>query len=209
MIDVIPGLLGELECQFFSPTDYEALRSVLNDALANDLREYLENPMSNPAVVSDIKLYLGETIESFTFHFVLREKGLHHLLQTVMPQHLTSSGVDLDDLLEKLTFLEANESKLLTVIPPRTKDDWNRFKLAMTGVASRIHQAGKTTTYKDWLSLLEANRFAFYVSREPAVDTGNKLFSTRKRQWLTTLRGAQYIKRCDQDKIPYHERRRF
>lgn len=208
-MDVIPGLLGEKECSFFNPTDFDALRGVLNDALAKDIKEYLSNPMANPAVVNNLNLYLGETLESLTFHFVLQEMGIADLLQTVMPQHLATSGVDLDEVLEKLTFLEQNESKLLTTIPARTKVDWDRFLAAMTNVQFRMSQAGEKTTYPNWVQVLKANSFAFYVPREKPVETGNKVFATRKRQWITTLRGAQYIKRCEQENIPYHARRRF
>lgn len=208
-MDVIMGLIGEKECSYFTPTDYNKLRGVLNAELSRDIKEYLSNPGANPSVVEAINLYLGDALEILTFHFTLQEKGIPELLQTVMPQHLTTSGVDLDEVLEKLTFLEQNESKLLTAIPARTKEDWESFLSAMRGVESRIVAAGDKPTYANWGKRLQSNSFAFYTPREKPVDTGNRLFAIRKRQWVTTLRGAQYIKRCEQEGIPYHERRSF
>lgn len=208
-MDVLPGLLGDKEFSYFTPTDYMALKGVLNDTLASHIKDYTNSPMANPSVVSSIQQFLGPTIESLTFHEVLIERGIPELIQSTMPQHLATSGIDLDELLDKLTFLEENEDKLLTTIPARSKEDWKTFLSAMSKVESRMRSSGDKPTYTEWIKRIEANSRVFYAPREKERETGNRVFSTRKRQWMTTLRGAQYIKRCEEENIPYHERRKF
>lgn len=208
-MDVFPGLLGDKELSYFTPEDYNALKGVLNDVLAKDIKTYCGREGANPTVVEDIEKYLGPTLESLTLHFTLQDKEIPQLISSVLPQHLLTSGVDLDDLVEKLEFLEANESKLLTAIPARSKDDYSNFKNAISRVIDRIKKAGDSPSDPDILKRIEANSFIFYTPREKASDTGNRLFATRKRQWITTLRGAQYYKRCEAEGIPYNERRKF
>lgn len=208
-MDIFPGLLGDKELTFFSPEDYNALKGVLNDVLAKDIKTYCSSAEANADVISDINKYLGSTLESLTLHFTLQEKGLPQLIQGILPEHLLSSGVDLNELVEKLEFLEANESKLLTAIPARNKDDYKNFISSLTRVSERMKKAGTKPTYDDMVKRIEANSFIFYTPREKASETGNRLFAMRKRQWMTTLRGAQYFQRCEAEHIPYHERRKF
>lgn len=208
-MDVFPELLSDKECSYFKPTDYIALKDILNDVLAQDIKDYMNNPAANPAVVADMQKYLAPTIESLTLHFVLEERGITDLVRSLVPENLLQSQQDLDDVISKLKFLEDNESKLLTAIPARTKTAWNNFHSAMVDVNAAIISSGDEPTYSDWISRIEANSFVFYTPREQATDTGNKLFSLRKRHWSTVLRGAQYIQRCNAEGIAYHERRRF
>lgn len=208
-MDIFPELLGEKEFLYFKSTDYDALKDILNDVLAQDIKNYMASPAANPAVVVNMQKYLASTIESLTLHFVLQEKGVTDLVRGLIPETLLQSRQDLNDIVDKLTFLENNEDKLLTAIPARTKASWSKFKESMMSVNAAILAAGDTPTYSDWIQRLESNSFVFYTPREQATDTGNKLFSLRKRHWHTALRGAQFIQRCDSENIPYHERRRF
>ncbi|MCM1218622.1 MAG: hypothetical protein NC548_29385 [Lachnospiraceae bacterium] len=208
-MDVFPSLIGELEFSFFSPADYAALRGVLNDVLANDMRAYIDNPLSNPAIVANINKHLGSTIEGLTMHFIMAENGTLELVKSLVPETLPSSNVDLDSLIEKLTFLEQNESKLMTVIPGRKRADYDAFISAINGVLDRMSLNDTTPTYPDILSRIEANSFVFYSPNEKAHNTGSQIISLRKRQWTTVLRGAQFMKRCNEENISYPERRRF
>ena len=45
-MDVFPSLIGETEFSFYTPGDFLALRGVLNDVLAKDIQNYMNNPMA-------------------------------------------------------------------------------------------------------------------------------------------------------------------
>lgn len=208
-MDVFPSLIGEKEFSYFSPADYMSLRGVLNDALAKDIRDYMSNPLANPAVVENINKHLGSVIDSLTMHFVLSENGTLDLVRGLVPETLPSSNADLDKLIEQLSFLEQNESKLMSTIPGRKRADYDRFLSSIEDVLIRMAQVKDEPTYPDILERIEANSFVFYTPNEKAHSTGSQAISLRKRQWMTVLRGAQFMKRCNEENIPYPERRKF
>lgn len=208
-MDVFPELIGELEFSFFSPSDYLALRGVLNDVLANDIRKYMKDPRANPAVVDSISKYIGSTIESLTMHFIMKENGTLDLVRSLVPETLPSSNIDLDDLIGKLTFLEQNESKLMSVIPGRKRADFDVFMGAIKAVLDRMSLSGTKPTYPDVLNRIKANSFVFYSPNEKSYATGSNIVSLKKRQWTTVLRGAQFMQRCNKENISYPERRKF
>lgn len=208
-MDVFPSLIGETEFSYFSPADYLALRGILNDVLAKDIRDYMNNPAANPAVVENIKKHLGPVIESLTMHFTMQENGTLDLVKSLVPETLPSSNMDLDKLIEQLTFLEENADKLMTTIPGRKRAEYERFLGMLSGVVHRMGQDGVSTTYPGLLARIEANSFVFYTPNEKSHNTGSQVISLRKRQWITTLRGAQFMKRCNEENISYPDRRKF
>ena len=208
-MDVFPGLIGEKEFSFFTPGDYLALRGVLNDVLAKDLRDYMSNPTANPAVVNEMKKNIGPAVESLTMHFTMTDNGTFDFVRSLVPETLPTSGADLDVLIAKLKFLEDNAPKLMTTIPGRKRVDYDAFLGMLHGVYMRMTQAGVDTTYPDWISLVEANSFVFYTPNEKAHSTGSQIVSLRKRQWTSVLRGAMFMKRCEEEGLSYPERRKF
>lgn len=209
-MDVFPGLIGEKEFSYFTPGDYLALRGVLNDVLAKDLSDYMSNPAANQAVVMEMQKNIGSAIESLTMHFTMSENGTFDLVRSLVPETLpTSNEVDVDELIAKLTFLEQNAPKLMTSIPGRKRIDYDTFLGMLHRVCHRMEEAGEDTTYPDIVGRVEANSFVFYSPNEKPHQTGSQIISLRKRQWQTTLRGAQYMKRCNEEGINYLERRKF
>lgn len=208
-MDVFPSLLGETEFSYFSPSDYLKLRGVLNDVLAKDIRDYMQNPAANPAVVEGIRKHLGPTIESLTMHFTMQENGTLDLVKSLVPETLPSSNVDLVKLIDQLKFLEDNADKLMTTIPGRKRADYDEFHGMITGVVARMQMDGVKPTYPDLVKRIEANSFVFYTPNEKSHNTGSQIISLRKRQWITVLRGAQFMLRCNEENISYPERRKF
>lgn len=208
-MDVFPSLIGETEFSFYTPGDFLALRGVLNDVLAKDIQNYMNNPMARPEIVARIKENLGPTIESLTMHFTMAENGTFDLVRSLVPETLPSSGADLPKLIEQLTFLESNAPKLLTQIPGRKRADYDSFLSSLSGVLSRMKAENVTPTYPDLLERVEANSFVFYTPNEKSHNTGSSIISMRKRQWTTVLRGAQFMQRCNEENISYPERRKF
>lgn len=209
-MDVFPELIGEKELTYFTPEDYYNLRGVLNDVLAKDICDYMASPEANPAVVESIQKYLGPTVESYTLHFVLQDKGIVDLIRSLVPEQIGNlGGRDLEPLIEKLTFLEENEDKIMTSIPPRTKVDFDNFMATMNAVVSKMKSAGDTPTYPDVIARIKDNKSIFYIPNEKAHDTGVRIVSSKKRQWFTALRGARYIQRCEAENISLLDRRKF
>lgn len=208
-MDVFPELLGELEFKFFSPETYEALKGVLDDTLSKDIKDYMENPEADPEVVDCMEQFLGPTLTSMTMHFVLQEKGIIDLIHGLVPETLPSTKVDLDDLIEKLSFLEQNSDKLMTSIPKRNRAAWETFLNSMHGVVSRMREAGVNTTYSNLIARLEANKGVFYVPNGTSHGTKCSAVSMRRRQWLLSLRGAEFMQYCNEHGVNYKDRRRF
>lgn len=208
-MDIFPELLGENEFSCFNETDYVALNDVLNDVLAKCIKNYMSNPNANKAIVDAMQTHLGPTIESMTMHFVLEEKGILDLVRSLVPENLPSMDIDLDNLIEQLSFLESNSTKLMTSIPKRSRESWETFHERMKSLRARMLTAGVTPTYSDFIDRIEANKFVFYVPNAKAYSTGSQIVNMKRRQWIISLRGAEYMKYCSERNIPYVERRKF
>lgn len=208
-MDIFPELLGENEFRCFTSEDYNALKDVLNDVLAKCIKDYIDNPSADKELVSVMQEHLGPTIECMTMHLVLNEKGITELVRGLVPENLPSMNIDLDNLIEQLSFLESNSAKLMTSIPKRTRDSWDTFFNRMKALQSRMSMQGIKPTYQDFVDRIKANQFVFYVPNAKSYSTGSQTINMKRRQWIISLRGAEYMKYCNEKNIPYHERRMF
>ncbi len=208
-MDVLDKLIGEKEILCFKENDFLALKGVLNDALSQSIKKYMENPQANQEAVAKLKKYLGNTIECYTMHFVLRDKGILDLVSNLTPAALVDSNTDLDYLIEQLSFLESNSSKLMTNIPTRTKSDWDFFILQMKMVDTYPELAAIGKTYPDWIQRIEANRMAFYIPNAKATSTRSGCVNSKHNQWTIALKGARYLKYCNENGIAQGARRVF
>lgn len=208
-MDIFPSLLSETEFSYFVDEDYDALKDVLNDVLAKFIREYMNNPNANPELVAKINEKLGSTIECMTMHFVLEEKGIIDLVKGLVPENLPSMNIDLDNLITQLSFLESNSAKLMTSIPKRSRESWDKFLARMKSLETRMRSQGVTPFYGDFIDRIQANQFVFYVPNAKAYGTGSQIINVKRRQWIISLRGAEYMKYCNERNIPYMERRKF
>ena len=208
-MDIFPALLGEAEFACFTSEDYSALKDVLNDVLAKCIRDYINNPSANADIVKTMQDNLGPTIESMTMHYVLEEKGIINLVKGLVPENLPSMNIDLDELIEQLSFLESNSTKLMTSIPKRTRDSWDTFFNRMKLLQISMSKQGVEPTYEDFVDRIAANQFVFYVPNAKAYSTGSSVVNMKRRQWIISLRGAEYMKYCNEKNIPYVERRKF
>lgn len=206
---MLDKLIGENEILCFKDTDFAALQGVLNDALSLSIKKYMENPKANPEVVKRLQDNLGKTIECYTMHFVLRDKGILDLVSNLSPAALVNSNVDLDKLIEQLSFLESNSSKLMTNIPKRTKEAWENFFDHMKMVDRSPELAALGKTYKDWIARIEANRIAFYIPNGKPTSTRSGCVNAKHTQWITALNGARYLKYCNENGIAQSARRLF
>lgn len=208
-MDVFPELLGEKEFLLFEPDDYGNLSRVINDTLAGYLLNYIANPGANPAVVESINKYLGSTINKLTMHTKLQEMGVVDLVTSVAPDQLLSSGYDLDEVIEKLTFLEEHYDEVMFTVPARTKADYEAFMTTMRRIVTKGEASAEGLTYPDVLDRIRDNSFLFYKSNEKSHNTHVNALNSRKRQWTIVLNGARYTKRCEQEGISMLDRRRF
>lgn len=208
-MDVLPNLIEESIFANFTSKDFEAVAGVMNDAIAKDLDNYTKNPDADPMVVDKIKMFLGNIIENFTMHFILQEKGTIELVQGLMPTNLASSGVDLDKLIEQLKYLEDNAGRLMSKMPARSKEDFDRFRDALSKTICRMNAAGTPPTRSDTLKRIDANRFVFFVPNAKPSYTGCGVIMSKRNNWMISLRGAEYLKYCQEHNISYNDRRAF
>lgn len=182
---------------------------MLNDLLSGYLKKYVENPDADEYVVDCINNFLGPTIESLTFHIVLKEKGITDMVAHLSPEALIGSDIDYAEIISKLTFLEENVNKLRMSVPVRTREDWETFHSAMAGVCGRMRAEGQQPTYPDFMDRLDSNKFVFYKPNEKAHSTGSNVISSKRRQWTMCLRGSEFITHCEQNNIQVLKRRVF
>ena len=206
---VFPDLLGDIELAEFNESDYSALGCVLDSTLAKHLKRYMENPEANQLVVENLRKYLGDTIESYTLHYVLRDKGILELITKLTPETLLTTGADYTYIKEQLKFLEDNKYKLLVEIPARSKTAYESFLSTIRGVLSRMHEKGVKPTYDNILQRIEVNKYVFYVPSAKSKPTGCNIVNSRSRQWTTCLRGLEFKEYCDSRGINYLQRRSF
>lgn len=208
-MDIFPKLLGEAEFRNFTESDYAALAAVLDDVTANYICQYRDNPDADQTIVKDINQYLGEILRSLTFHLELKNSGVIELVQSLAPESLPYSQDNLDELIERLSYLEKNQNNIRATIPHRTSSDCAKFGSAIFGVVSRMLQQGITPTYPDIPRRFEANKFLFYQSGEKDHSTGVGILNSKKRQWVLALNGARWLKYCAENNIPYESRSAF
>ena len=208
-MDVIPELIEEAIFAEFTPADFENLSKVMSETLAQEMRDYINNPAADSYVVDKIQTFLGDTINVFVLDSIMEERGIYALVNSLVPQNLSSSNVDLDNLIKELSFLEENAAKLMLKLPTRSKADWEKFYRSLSDTIARLKAKGVKLERENTLSIVDANRFVFYIPNAKGVFTNAGVVSSKKRQWVLSLRGAQYIKYCNEHNIPYLNRRSF
>lgn len=208
-MDILPKILGEKEFKHFTKSDYAALSSVLDDVTARYLQDYCANPNADKEVVTAIEENLSGSITSLTFHLELKKRGLIDLVQGLAPESLVYADVNLDELIEKLSYLEEHQGDIKSTIPGRCKDDFRRFEAAVSGVISRIYASGSTPTYPDIMERLSANKFLFYQTGEKEHTTGVGILNSKKRQWTLALNGAKWLKYCNERNLTHDMRSVF
>lgn len=208
-MDVFPELLGEKEFKYFTDKDYEALDGVLDDTLAEMLQTYLDNDSSDAVVKEGITTHLGSSIRKLTMHLVIQRMGIPELVGSIFPDQFLSSGLDLDEVISQLTFLEQNYNDILTAIPSRSKDAYLHFIDSIVNVVTRIETKGDRPTYPDIIKRVQANSFLFYTPNERPHATRVGVIYSKRKQWTLALNGAKFTKRCIADGVSALDRRRL
>lgn len=208
-MDVFPALLGENELRFFTDEDFVNLGRVLNDSLAQYIKDYIYNDSADPEVVKTIVEKLGPTIESLTFHYVIKDLGIVDLISKIIPETLLSSDINLTKIRSDLTFLESHMDQLRIHIQPRTKDDYKDFLGTISKVLARQRAAGVTPTYPNIRQRIETNSYVFYIPSAKPTSTGCSIVNSRYRSWIACLRGLEYNDYCNDNGIDYFKRRVF
>lgn len=208
-MDIFPQMLGETEFRYFTESDYEALSGVLDDVTANYIVKYMQSPDADSSIVAAIQQNLGDRLHALTFHIELKNSGILDLVNGLSPESLAISTVDLNELINRLSFLEENQNSIRSSIPGRTSKDYAKFESAISMVVHRIVMAGDTPTYPDILKRVMANKFLFYVPGEKEHYTGVGVLNSKKRQWTLALNGARWLKYCSDNNIPFEKRSAF
>lgn len=208
-MDIFPKLLGETEFRNFTESDYAALANVLDDVTANYIVKYMKSVGADESIVADIDKYLGQKLHALTFHIELKNSGVLDLVNGLSPESLAVSQVNLDELIERLSFLEENQDSIRSTIPGRTSRDCAAFESAVSRVVSRIVTEGGTPTYPDIPKRMAANKFLFYSPGEKEHYTGVGVLNSKKRQWTLALNGARWLKYCSDNNIPFEKRSAF
>lgn len=209
-MDVIPMLLGETEFKFMDSKDYQIFSGVLDDNLARYIVNYMKDPNADQTVVAKIKSNIGDDVESFTYHIVLRENGTIDLIRNLTPELLLSSDeAFITDTFEKLSSLEENLHKLRAVIPARRKNEYTAFISMIQMLLAKIHASGSQPTYPDIINRIQSNSFVFYNPKIKDRSTGCGVVESRKYIWQVCLNGIRYEYYCRKHAIDLSKRMLF
>lgn len=206
MLFVIPQLLSEEDFSYFDEDTYNALLPLLDDVLCKYLADYMKNPEANPDVVETIDHYYHGIIESYTLPAKLEEMGVFSLVATITPQAVVNLDIDRNDVIQKLSFLDKHCTKTISSVQPRTAADFHLFEKELAKVAMRKPYANANP---NMLRMIQSNSFIFYMSHEKTRKTGMGLVNSRRRSWLVSLRGAEFLNYCENKNIPVNVRRMF
>lgn len=214
---VLPGILREEVVEYFDEDGFDAFRNVLDDILSSYVRQYMENPEANQSVVRLLQDKVGKTVKSLTLQKDCEERGILELVRGLTPASL-SAGIDLQDIIDKLSYLEDNFDYITTYIPVRTSSDYSAFYQAVKMAGRRYLQycenAGEDTgllsiAIQKELNCMSANSFIFASAHEKTRSTNLSVLVSRKRMWVMSLRGAEFQIECAKRNIPQSIRRNF
>ena len=214
---IFPDLLEESLIKHFNSDDFAALSTVLDDVLANYIKQYMANPAADSNVVKLLEENIGDIIKRLTFHLDLEQRGIVELVKGLTPASL-STGIDLHEVVEKLSYLENNFDSIITYIPVRKKNDFFHFASAMHAALMRMEKDYKEhnrvfdSIYEKAMigvNNLENHQFIFVAPHEKSRPNGLSPLVSRKRMWVMSLRGAEFQLECNAHSIPIHIRRNF
>lgn len=214
---IFPDILEENLVKYFTSDDFGSLAAVLDDILATYIKQYMNDPKANQEIVNLLNENIGDTVKRLTFHLDLEQRGVVELVRGLTPASL-STGIDLHEVVEKLSYLEAHFDSIITYIPVRKKDDFFHFKSAMHAALLRMEvdyrERNKPfdsifTDATNGVDNIENHQFIFVAPHEKSRPNGLSPLVSRKRMWIMSLRGAEFQLECNTRNIPVHIRRNF
>lgn len=214
---IFPDILEETLIKYFTPEDFNSLSAVLDDILATYIKQYMANPEANPEIVKLLDGNIGDAVKRLTFHLDLEQRGIVELVRGLTPASL-STGIDLNEVVEKLSYLEDNFDHIITYIPARKKDDFFHFDSAMHVALTRMkidyreHNRSNDETFINaslGVNNLGNHQFIFVAPHEKSRPNGLSPLVSRKRMWIMSLRGAEFQIECNTRNIPVNIRRNF
>lgn len=206
MLFVIPQLISEEDFLYFNEETYAALLPLLDDVLCKYLSDYMSNPEANQQVVDAIDKHYHSIIESYTLPAKLEEMGVFSLVATITPQAVVNLDIDRNEVIEKLSFLDKHCAKTISSVQPRTAANYHIFEQELEKVAMRKPFVNENP---NMLQMVKSNSFIFYMSHEKLRKTGMGLVNSRRRSWIVSLRGAEFLNYCESKNIPVNVRRLF
>ena len=209
MIDVFPNLIGEDIFKYFDYNDYLNLSNVLDDICAKILRDYMANSEADPEIVDYLKSYCNDKIQALTLHLDLRERGITDMVANLSPDTILHSTVPLEKIIDDLTYIMDNEGSITVTLPRRGNEEFQNWYKSLTKAQTLAKANGEHLMHPDMLQKISKNKYIFYTPNNVTIPTGAKIFRTRKRQWFTCLRGAQYIQKCNELGLSTLDRRLF
>lgn len=202
MADILEGLLSENEVLDMPEETLEAYVRLFSQVLFKDLVDYMESSGANAEVVSKLKDVVGSVIARSTFHNKVKERGIKSTTYEnklkLLPQRIFSGELDVDVLIEDLTWLDDNSHNLASTLPLRTKEMYeNGLELirqyeANPFAAHDNNISEQMVLYKDLL---------FFPKQVKPVETGMRSLTLNKKKWKMQLRAAEYLKYCKENGV--------
>lgn len=204
-MDVIPGILAEEEIVDMSAETLSALAKLFSASINSYILEYEKNQTANSEVKEKLSACIGESLDRNTFHIQVADAKVKELISQnnlrELPMLVYNNEVDLDTLIEQLTWLDENEGKLQATLPKRTKDDFNtavKLVSEFQGDITKRH-------LHNLPALLVAHKSTLFCPpKKTEQSTGMRMLITGKNRWRMQLKAALYLKRCRDAGISYN-----
>lgn len=204
-MDVIPGILAEEEVLDMPSDALAALAKLFSASINSYILEYEKNQLANPEVKEKLSTCIGESLDRNTFHIQVADSKVRELINQnnlrELPMLVYNSEVDLDMLIEQLTWLDNNEGKLQATLPKRTKDD---FDVAVKLVSDFQADSGKRHLHNLPALLVAHKSTLFCPPKKAEQSTGMRSLITGKNRWRMQLKAALYLKKCRDAGISYN-----
>ena len=214
-LPIIPGLLFEDDFKFFTEDTYSSLRRVTNDVVGSFIYEYLKHEDKSTEVASNITKYIGDWISSFTLHLDLQDRGILDIIKSIQPAAILQSDPEYRErVFTALSYLESISTKIRTVVPPRSKVDFEAFVSSLSVVENEMSKMGTTWEVVrvegvNFNKRLTANKSIFYTPHETERRLASAIVDSRRNDWQQALNAIKYDKYCNEHGIPIEQRTLF
>lgn len=206
-MDIIAGMLSDVDMQYMSDSLICAFGDVLNELLAKRFKTYMTNPQANEEVVSRLNNLIGVNIKILTFSDELVNNGVRDTVIGLKLDTLAYQPCDYGFLHETLEYVLENSRYMRAVLSARSKESYDNL-IAEAGKFD-AESANKILVYPKLKQRIMANKKIFYNPHERSTVTRLGCILRRLQDCTVGLRGTEYLQYCLENNVCGYRRSEF
>lgn len=196
-MDVVNAILSEEEVLDMPQETLSAFTAVFNSEMLRNVNDYMKRSDANPSVVNKLRECGSLALKGSVFSTQVTDKNIQQMVRKCdlrsLPDLAYNHEVDLNEVIDALTWLSENEMELQATIAPRTED---KYKAALEEVTKYQknpefnHQHNIPVIMKSYKTTL------FCPKQEKARKTDTSRLATNRLYWKMQLVASKYLDYC-------------